>query len=272
RLITGKLKAAQAGNYLIAATEKQGLYGVGPQAQTTWFVPGAGILAEHNDDVAFQGTGREDGATMFALKDGGVLDPQFPDNTELLNTTIFDGGFAQQFTTKPGHDFVQFFDTAGRFTTTKRFEGTLGGSAANLTGIADSDSYGVYTPQGVKLLRISGGEPHGIQLIGTTLWISESDNVTQSTVYRPYDMRTGDKGEPCEFNLGSGYLGSDGTVAVRAPGNPKSDLLADAWDLSTCERAWSIPRSGPLGRIVRLGDTLVRLSDDGTELFALVSP
>ncbi|WP_166907070.1 hypothetical protein [Mycobacterium sp. DL440] len=264
-----KHSARQTGNYLVAVTEHEGIYGVGPQAQTTWFVPGAGVVAEHNSDVAFQGTGREDGATLFSLTDGEVLDPQFPDNTELLNTAFFSGGFAQQFTEKPGHDFVQLFDGTGKLTTNKRFEGTLRSTAGNLIGIGDSHSYVVYTLQGEKLLDLSGGH---LQLIGTTLWVSETDKSTQQTLYRPYDMRTGDKGEPCEFNLGTGYLGSDGTVAVRAPVNPKSDLLADAWDLTKCERVWSIPRNGPLGRITRLGDTLVRLSDDGTELFSLVSP
>ncbi len=264
-----KRSARQAGDYLVAVTEKQGIYGVGPQAETTWFVPGAGVVAEHNSDVAFQGTGREDGVTLFSLADGQVLDPQFPDKTELLNTAFFSGGFAQQFAEKPGHDFVQFFDTAGKLTINKRFDGKLGGTTGNLIGIADSDSYGIYTLQGDKLLDLAGGR---IQLIGTTLWVSEKDKVTQSTAFRPYDMRTGDKGEPCEFNLSTGYLGSDGTVAVRAPVNPKSDLLADAWDLSTCERVWSIPRNGPLGRVTRLGDTLVRLSDDGTELYSLVAP
>lgn len=264
-----KRSARQAGDYLVAVTEKQGIYGVGPQAETTWFVPGAGVVAEHNSDVAFQGTGREDGVTLFSLADGQVLDPQFPDKTELLNTAFFSGGFAQQFAEKPGHDFVQFFDTAGKLTINKRFDGKLGGTTGNLIGIADSDSYGIYTLQGDKLLELAGGR---IQLIGTTLWVSEKDKVTQSTAFRPYDMRTGDKGEPCEFDLSTGYLGSDGTVAVRAPVNPKSDLLADAWDLSTCERVWSIPRNGPLGRVTRLGDTLVRLSDDGTELYSLVAP
>lgn len=264
-----KRSARQAGDYLVAVTEKQGIYGVGPQAETTWFVPGAGVVAEHNSDVAFQGTGREDGVTLFSLADGQVLDPQFPDKTELLNTAFFSGGFAQQFAEKPGHDFVQFFDTAGKLTINKRFDGKLGGTTGNLIGIADSDSYGIYTLQGDKLLDLAGGR---IQLIGTTLWVSEKDKVTQSTAFRPYDMRTGDKGEPCEFDLSTGYLGSDGTVAVRAPVNPTSDLLADAWDLSMCERVWSIPRNGPLGRVTRLGDTLVRLSDDGTELYSLVAP
>ncbi|MEX3656150.1 hypothetical protein ABFW09_26030 [Mycolicibacterium fortuitum] len=264
-----KRSARQAGNYLVAVTEKQGIYGVGPQAETTWFVPGAGVVGSHNDDTAFQGTGREDSATMFSLKSGEVIQPQFPDGVGSRGATFFEGGFAEQFTEKPGDDFVQFFDTAGKLTINKRFDGKLGGTTGNLIGIADSDSYGIYTLQGDKLLDLAGGR---IQLIGTTLWVSEKDKVTQSTAFRPYDMRTGDKGEPCEFDLSTGYLGSDGTVAVRAPVNPKSDLLADAWDLSTCERVWSIPRNGPLGRVTRLGDTLVRLSDDGTELYSLVAP
>ncbi|OBK59467.1 hypothetical protein A5654_31525 [Mycolicibacterium fortuitum] len=264
-----KRSARQAGDYLVAVTEKQGIYGVGPQAETTWFVPGAGVVGSHNDDTAFQGTGREDSATMFSLKSGEVIQPQFPDGVGSRGATFFEGGFAQQFAEKPGHDFVQFFDTAGKLTINKRFDGKLGGTTGNLIGIADSDSYGIYTLQGDKLLDLAGGR---IQLIGTTLWVSEKDKVTQSTAFRPYDMRTGDKGEPCEFDLSTGYLGSDGTVAVRAPVNPKSDLLADAWDLSTCERVWSIPRNGPLGRVTRLGDTLVRLSDDGTELYSLVAP
>lgn len=264
-----KRSARQAGNYLVAVTEKQGIYGVGPQAETTWFVPGAGVVGSHNDDTAFQGTGREDSATMFSLKSGEVIQPQFPDGVGSRGATFFEGGFAEQFTEKPGDDFVQFFDTAGKLTINKRFDGKLGGTTGNLIGIADSDSYGIYTLQGAKLLDLAGGR---IQLIGTTLWVSEKDKVTQSTAFRPYDMRTGDKGDPCEFDLSTGYLGSDGTVAVRAPVNPKSDLLADAWDLSTCERVWSIPRNGPLGRVTRLGDTLVRLSDDGTELYSLVAP
>ncbi|MED5816426.1 hypothetical protein VST63_29040 [Mycolicibacterium sp. 050232] len=269
RLITGKLKAAQVGNYLVAATEKQGLYGVGSKAETTWFVPGNGVIGPHNDDLLIQGTGTEGRATMFSLEDGGVIVPEFPNGAETRNAKFFGGGLVGQFADAPGPGFVQFFDRTGKLTTDKRFEGTLAGTTANLIAVNDSGDYAVYTPQGTKLLRTSGG---GIHLIGTTLWVNETDKATQQTIYRPYDMRTGDKGEPCEFNLSTGYLGSDGTVAVRAPVNPKSDLLADAWDLTKCERVWSIPRNGPLGRATRLGDTLVRLSDDGTELYSLVAP
>ena len=273
RTITGDLKAAQAGSFLVAATKNQGLYGVGPRAETTWFVPGVGLVGSHNDHVAFQGSIRESNAgnaTMFSLEDGEVIDPEFP-STEFRIAEFFDGGFVGQFTGPEEPEFVQFFDNTGKLTSSKRIEGQFVNATANLTGIAEDDTFGVYDSHGTKLLDIDDGRSHGIHLIGDTLWVSESD-VTQSTVYRPYDMRTGDKGEPCEFDLGVGYLGSDGVVAVRAPVNLKSDLLADAYDLTTCERVWSIPRNGPFGRVTRVGDTLVRVSDDGTEIFSLVSP
>jgi hypothetical protein len=54
-VITNKLKAAQFGNYLVAATKGDGLYGVGSHGETTWFVPGAGVVADHIGDVGFQG-------------------------------------------------------------------------------------------------------------------------------------------------------------------------------------------------------------------------
>lgn len=110
-------------------------------------------------------------------------------------------------------------------------------------------------------------------MIGTTLWVSEPSTVYQH-YFQPYDLRTGEKsGKPCPINLDYSYLGTDGTIAVRAPLNARSDMLAQAYDLATCAVVWSIPRTaGSLGRVVRAGDALVRLSDDGTELYSLVSP
>jgi hypothetical protein len=63
---------------------------------------------------------------------------------------------------------------------------------------------------------------------------------------------------------------------VRAPRGSEEAAsgqpLAQAYDLTTCEVAWTIPRPrGSLGTVDRLGDTVVRLSDDGTELFSLVN-
>ena len=100
----------------------------------------------------------------------------------------------------------------------------------------------------------------------------ETNGVDESH-FQPYDLRTGDKGKSCAFDMINGYLGTDGSVFVRSPWNKKSDDLAQAYDLATCDKVWSIPRPvGSLARMTRIGDTLVRTSDDGTELMSLVAP
>jgi hypothetical protein len=273
RLITGKLKAAQFGNYLVAATKGEGLYGVGPHGETTWFVPGAGVVANHIGDVGFQGGRSEGPVTMFSLQDGRVLTPEFPEGLDMRSSGDFDGGFAAEFSEHLGESFIQFFDTVGRLTNKTRIEGRrVGGTTGNVTAIVQSDGFGIYGPTGDKLLHVPGDRPHGMQLIGTTLWIGEQTPADEAR-FQSYDLRTGDEGKPCAFDMIDGYLGTDGSVFVGAPRDIKSANLAMAYDLTTCDRVWSIPRpEGSLARIIRIGDTLVRTSDDGTELMSLVAP
>jgi hypothetical protein len=273
RLVTGKLKAAQFGNYLVAATKGEGLYGVGPHAETTWFVPGVGVVADHIGDVGFEGGSREGLVTMFSLQDGQVLRPEFPPGADMQSSADFDGGFAAQFSVSGEPSFVQFFDTVGRLTSAKRIDGQRVGSATgNVTAIVQKDGFAIYSANGDKLLDVSGDRPYGMQLIGTTLWIGEQ-STADAVQFQSYDLRTGDKGKACGIELESGYLGTDGSVFVRAPFNQRSDNLAMAYDLKTCDMVWSIPRPrGSLGRLARIGDTLVQLSDDGTELTSLVPP
>jgi hypothetical protein len=273
RLITGELKAAQFGNYLVAATKGEGLYGVGPHGETTWFVPGAGVVADHIGDVGFQGGSREGLTTMFSLQDGRVLTPEFPEGADMQSSGDFDGGFAAEFSEHQGPSFIQFFDTVGRLTNRERIDGQrVGGTTGNVTAIVQNDGFGIYGPSGDKLLDVSGDPPHGMQLIGTTLWVGEKSLIDESH-FQPYDLRTGDKGKPCPFNMINGYLGTDGSVFVRSSWNLKSDDLAQAYDLATCDKVWSIPRTvGSSGQVTRIGDTLIQLSNDGTELMSLVAP
>jgi hypothetical protein len=273
RLITGRLKAAQAGNYLVAATEGEGLYGVGPNAETTWFQPGAGVVGDHSEDIAVEGTGREGSATMFSLEDGEVITPELPDSTDFRTSALFEGGFVGEFAPKTGSPFFQFFNLAGRLTNDGRVDAQyIGGTTGNVTALVEADGFGIYGPSGGKLLDVSGDAPQGMQLIGTTLWVGER-SIVDADQFQPYDLRTGDKGKPCGFDAVNGYVGTDGSVFVRAPWNLKSDDLAEAYDLATCDLVWSIPRpAGSLGRVLRVGDTLVQLSDDGTELMSLVAP
>jgi hypothetical protein len=273
RLMSGKLEAKQFGNYLVAAKHGEGLYGVGPRGETTWFVPGAGVVADHIGDVGLQGGSREGLVTMFSLQDGRVLTPEFPEGADIQTWTDFDGGFAAEFRGQHGATFIQFFDTAGRLTNRDRIDGQrVGGTTGNITAIVRADGYGIYGPSGDKLLNVSGDQPEGMQLIGTTLWIGGTSRLAEKQ-FQPYDLRTGDKGKPCVFDLVNGYLGNDGSVFVRSPRNQRSDDLLQAYDLTTCNKVWAIPRAaGSSGQVTRIGNTLVQLSNDGTELMSLVAP
>jgi hypothetical protein len=272
-VITDKLRAVQFGNYLVAATKGDGLYGVGPHGETTWFVPGAGVVADHIGDVGLQGGRSEGPVTMFSLQDGRVLTPEFPEGADMGSWGDFDGGFAAEFSEHQGQSFIQFFDTVGRLTNKERIDGQrVGGTTGNVAAIVQSDGFGIFGPSGDKLLDVSGDRPHGMQLIGTTLWVGEKSNIDESH-FQPYDLRTGDEGKPCPFNMINGYLGTDGSVFVRVPSNQESDDLAQAYDLATCDKVWSIPRTvGSSAEVTRIGDTLVQLSNDGTGLMSLVAP
>jgi hypothetical protein len=270
QLYSSKLRPRQLGNYLVAQTEDEGVRGVGADAEPTWFVPGVGVVASHDDRLAFQSRGEGLGGDVFALADGTVVSPATHADAQLRTVRFFDGGFAAEVAANGEPTAVQFFDAEARKTADAAGD-QLANTTANLTAVfEDDDRWGIFTPDGARLLDLPREQAGGVQLIGSNLWVgrsSASDHRSQ-----PYDLRTGNPGKPCDIDF-RGYLGSDGSVVVRAPLNPKSDDLVQAYDLATCGMAWSIPRpSGSLGRVVRTDDALVRLSDDGTELMSLVAP
>lgn len=273
RLATGKREARQVGGYLVAQTANEGVHGVGANAETTWSVPGVGVIGPHNEDLAFQSVGEGSGGTLFSLGNGSTIKPELPAGAYFQNLRFFDGGFAAGVVEDRKPTTVQFFDSAARPITDERLAGQqVADTTANLTAVVeDNDSWGIYTPNGNRLLRLPRERIGGIQLIGSMLWVGEE---TPAGLHReqPYDLRTGDAGRPCAFDL-RGYLGTDGSVALRTPFNPKADDVAQAYDLTTCNMVWSIPRpAGSLALLTLVNTTLVQLSDDGTQLRSLVAP
>lgn len=274
RLHGSKLQAAQVGGYVVVAADGQGIYGVGPNAETTWFAPGMGKVFKEGGDTAVQGSARGSYAIeLISVEDGKVITPALPDGTHLEDVNFFQGGFAAIVVAGKEPPAAQFFNDAEKPTSDGRVHGLLGGTAGNLTAVLeDRDHVGIYGPSADKLLDVGGERPNGMQLIGTTLWVGET-SVVDAAHFQSYDLRTGEKGKPCAFDAANGYLGTDGSVFVRAPLNQKSDDLAMAYDLATCDMVWSIPRTaGSSGDVTRIGDTIVQLSDDGTELMSLVAP
>jgi hypothetical protein len=274
RLNASKLQPAQVGGYLVAAADGQGIYGVGPSTETTWFAPGIGKVFKQGGNVAVQGSAKGSYTIeLIAVEDGKVITPSLPDDTHMEDVNFFEDGFAAIVVVGNDPPAAQFFNDAEEPTSDSRVYGLLGGTGGNLTAVMEDRKHvGVYGPNGDKLLDLGGERPNGMQLIGTTLWVGETSDANAAH-FQPYDLRTGDKGKPCGFNMINGYLGTDGSVFVRSSWNQKSDDLAQAYDLATCDKVWSMPRTvGSSGEVTRIGDTLVQLSNDGTELMSLVAP
>ncbi|WP_234820664.1 hypothetical protein [Mycolicibacterium goodii] len=270
RLFSAKLRAERAGDYLVAVMEKEGVYGVGPKAELTWFIPGSGAVWGPAKDIAAQGTGGN--YVFFSLADGHMFTPDVPDGTAFDEVRFNVDGFSARVL----YDGERFNPIVESFDLTGKKIGTLGRDgypvAAGLYIDASASDWRVVTAEGSRLLSVEGHIPYDTLLIGSTLYVNESNNA-QMPYWQPYDLKSGEKGKPCEIELGEKYLGTDGTIAVRAVTNPQVDLIAKAFDLRTCEMVWSLPKEpNSFGRIWRIGDTLVRLSDDGTELNSLVAP
>ena len=270
-------QATKTPNYLVAIEKGLGAYGVGRHAEKTWHVSLIGDgLGPFSGDVTFGGRkgNPPDDTVMFSVKDGRQWTPPLPADAYFSKWHFFDGGFAGQFRTAADHDFVQLFDIEAKPLSNKRIDGRLTGVTGNLVTVLDSLATSVYDLHGTKLLEIPGNRYRGAYLIGNTLWILDNNDDEAPPVYRAYDVRSGTAGSTCAFDFFHA-AGTDGKVVVQTPHDrtsPRRKNLAQAYNLATCEVAWTIPRPpGSLGTVERLGDTLVRLSDDGTELFSLVN-
>lgn len=264
------LKAERAGDYLTAVTEKEGVYGVGPKAELTWFIPGSGAVWGPAKDIAAQGTGGN--YVFFSLADGHVITPDVPDGAVFDEVRFNVDGFSARVL----YDGERFNPTVESFDLNGKKIGTLGRKgypvAAGLYIDGSVSEWKVVTAEGTRLLSVEGHDPYDTLLIGSTLYVNESNNA-QMPHWQPYDLKSGDKGKSCEIHLDERYLGTDGTIAVRKVTNPQVDLIAKAFNLKTCEMVWSLPKeANSFGRIWRIGDTLVQVSDDGTELNSLVAP
>ena len=211
------------------------------------------------------------GAMMFSPRDGRIGSPELPAGTGLGSVEFFDGGFAADVDAQPGDLGVQLFDPTGRVVS-KRVRGELGGTTGNLVGVHEvGGQYGIYGPGGDKLLELPSGA--AARLIGSTLYVAEQGSSEDQPNFGAYDMRTGAKGRTVQIDLGRRYLGTDGSVVLRAVMNGEVAQLAKAYDLETSRELWSIPtKAGSLGRLYIVDTTLVQVSDDGTRLCSLVPP
>ncbi|WP_133057181.1 hypothetical protein [Mycolicibacterium chubuense] len=280
------LNVEQVGIYAVAQTVDQGVYGVGPRANTTWFVPGAGdaspkylnTLDTDPPGLGFQTTsGRGSfGKIVFSLSDGRVIRPHVPAGAEQQDTLLYPGGFGARIASN-GDDEIQLFDDNGNRSAPRpvvgQFPTTKGFFDLPIISVHDvSHGWVAITPRGELVFAAPKDSGGPVRFIGSRLIINASEFSTRG--WAQYDTRSGSWGKRCtNLDLDFGYLGYDGRVAVTRDGNQTIGLDTEATDLDTCERLWVISSAPGVWRDVwRINTTLVQLSDDGTELTSLVAP
>lgn len=280
RTSSGALHVVQAGSYAVAQTTGQGVFGIGPRAETTWFVPGKGQVTTRPSratnvapqTLATQAAGGDE-TTVFSLADGKVVTPELDPGLSSASAVVYPGGFAVEVIasqTKSTPDAVQFFDSSGKKLGRANTTSFLATWSTDIPIVASAPLSTVFSPAGKKLADIerleSGNEA---LLIGSTL-IADGKSFERDA--QQYDLATGSKGKSCKLTLAS-YLATDGKVAIFQSSNPGVGLVTKAVDLATCDVLWSIQSPfGSLRDVWRIDTSLVQLSDDGTELTSLVAP
>ena len=280
RLGSGTLAVKQVGVYAVATTQDQGVFGIGPRAETTWFVPGDGLLAvgpgerpaARSQILTAQGDSnpRKFEKTVFSVADGRVVQPEIDEGGSIVETSFYSDGFAGKTAEADGAPGdIYFFDESGQRVGDSA-EGSLREEAADLpvTTTKSDDVNAVYSARGEKLLEVPSG---ATELVGTTLMVNLDKSQTFPQ-WQQYDLKDGGKGPVCDYPM-QNFLGTDGSTLVLGVANPDADILAKAYDLHSCERLWSIPKqTGSVDRIWQVGGQLVQLAANATELTSFVAP
>ena len=269
----------QAGDYAVAAVTGEGMQGVGPHAELTWFVQGDGIVGQVEDwdrDAAPQPLAVQGGVdssttdVVFSVADGTVMKPEVPQGWRFGQAIVYPGGFGYEYSATGEYfsDQVAFFDDSGRELSRPNFKGTLLTGSRDLPMVQTSSNDLVLTLDGRTLLELpkSTAMPY-TRPIGEKLFIEIGGERERS--WRQYDLRTGASGKTCDIEgLGYYYIASDGAVAILSGDGD----AARGFDLTTCVELWSLPgETQSQGKDVwKVNTTLIQRVND--ELFSLVAP
>ena len=281
RLGYGTLVVEQVGIYAVAHTQDVGAFGIGPQGETTWFVPGNGRLAIESSTpqrnrsqtltAQLEADPRTYVSTVFSVADGSVIEPEIDDGYTLGGTAFYTGGFAAEVDDPEGRSVeIAFFDEAGRRVGGHAESGVLSDGDVDLPVVSSEpdDEKIVFSANGDKLFETRYG---ALALVDTTLMVNMTDSHSFPE-WQQYNMRDGTAGPVCDFPMDD-YLGHHESTLVFQFSQVSGDVFMVARDLNSCERLWSIPKEAKsLERVWLIDGTLVQLKDRGAELISLVAP
>jgi hypothetical protein len=263
----------QRGDYALATVSGVGVYGVGARGELTWFVPGNGRLSQQKGwesdaqplPLAIQGgPGSSTTDVVFSVADGKVVKPEVSQSDQLGQAVVYPGGLGYEYSASGGFssDQVAFFDDAGALLSRPDLKGNLLVGSLDIPMMTTPSQDVVLTLSGRKLLELATTPGLDARLIGQRLFIAAGGD---DRTWRQYDLQSGGSGKTCDINdFGTYYIASDGEVAVLIG----DDSAAVGYDLTTCDKLWSLPPAGQ--EVWRVNTTLVERIND--ELFSLVAP
>jgi len=253
-----------------------GAYGVGAHAERTWYVPGDGSAhvpgyLKVNDlpslTVATESSGDGKPDRVFSVVDGHDMTPTAPPGASLDHATVYNGGFAYQFT-QGANAGVLMYDNSGRLQSVQQPERIHLMDNVAMPTVLKGNSWQVYTAVGDLVLEIPATDVVAtFKTIGTTLLVQKGNDSHHLEGYpwQQWDLLTGKPAGPdCTVDLGS-YVGSDGHVVIIRD----DDDHTLAVDLMTCQTLWTWPKNI---NIWKAGTGLIESDFDARTVMSLHAP
>jgi hypothetical protein len=254
-----------------------GAYGVGPRTEFTWFAPGNGTVSvpgylHHNDipslTIATQSTSGHGPTRVFSMVDGHDLTPTPPDGVTIDQATVYNGGFAYQFTQGDTIAGILFYDTDGHLLARRQKGRAYFQDNPAMPTILEEGKWKVFTADGTLVLEMPAVDLVGeFKTIGTTIYsrapltIHDPDGADEKP-WQAWDLLTGQKiGPDCHYPIDDmgGYAGSDGKVLITVKDAVKGGIVAV--DMATCQPLWEPPaKTGYL----QVGANLLAVEDHQT--------
>lgn len=262
---------------LVAAREGEGVYGIGPKAERTWFVPGGGEIFDPGyreptgvpaPTIASQNASPDTPDApyrVFSVIDGKDLTPSPPEGTAIRKSLVYNGGFAYSFQEAGHHDGLLFYDTDGHPV------GRYQDESDDLTAVdnavmpmarlrSDPAKWLVLSASGALVQSLAAPDADvTFKIVGTRLFISQPGTEDR---WQQWDLTSGTAGPVCALNLGYDYIGSDGSIIITGGGLTSSTVTAV--DPSTCQTVWQIDPEQPDGsmHLWQVGTGLIQATRD----------
>lgn len=266
--------------YVVAAKHGEGIHGIGPHAELTWFLPGSGGLltpALYDPDVpsltlAVQPLGVPDdgrGNRVFSVVDGKDLTPTPPAGTRLEEVEVYNGGFAYQFDAGKTTGTLMYDTTGHQVGRQQPERGYPRQNAAMLTLVVGGN-FQIYDAAAKLIATIpSRGLVDDFRTIGTKLYVrTQGSGYGLEQGWQQWDLLTGQPGSTCTMDLGPDYVGSDGNIVIiKRLSVDEPSLLAI--DTTSCQTLWEIP--GKIS-LYKVGTGLIEIDYDHDAVMSLRPP